>query len=303
MASYVEHILNAEIYAEMCNEDCLVSEFCKHLDLTIENLKQAKRTAPLATRRSIKSDLHNIEQNIQNAYHDLIDRCHHHYWGLAHKRAMPNKNAFAEEINIIFSRLNKTNKAYATECIKDIEEYFQLLHDIDNSAMEAKRLEQKRKAEAQERAKQNEEFKRFLDSIAEDECNWIREQQGLPSIDCELERIDGMEGLQFEHWCADILKRNGFCGVSVTRGSGDQGVDVLATKDNVKYAIQCKCYHSDLGNSPVQEINTGKVIYRCHVGAVMTNRYFTSGAKEAAEATGVLLWDRDKLVEFMSNAK
>lgn len=25
----------------------------------------------------------------------------------------------------------------------------------------------------------------------------------------------------------------------------------------------------------------------------MTNRYFTQGAKDAAEATGILLWDRD----------
>lgn len=85
----------------------------------------------------------------------------------------------------------------------------------------------------------------------------------------------------------------GFCNVEVTRGSGDQGVDVLAEKDGVKYAIQCKCYTSDLGNKPVQEVNTGKTIYRCQVGVVMTNRYFTQGAKDAAEATGILLWDRD----------
>ena len=59
------------------------------------------------------------------------------------------------------------------------------------------------------------------------------------------------------------------------------------------YAIQCKCYSSDLGNSPVQEVTTGKLIYNCHIGAVMTNRYFTQGAKIAAEADLVLLWDRD----------
>lgn len=114
--------------------------------------------------------------------------------------------------------------------------------------------------------------------------------------------VDGMDGHKFEYWCANLLRENGFINVEVTRGSGDQGVDILAEKDGIKYAIQCKCYSSDLGNKPVQEVNTGKEIYHCHIGAVMTNRFFTPGAKQAAEATGILLWDRNKLKEFIENA-
>ena len=110
-----------------------------------------------------------------------------------------------------------------------------------------------------------------------------------------------MEGHEFEHWCADLLKKNGFSNVEVTVGSGDQGVDVLARKDGIRYAIQCKCYSKDLGNKPVQEVNTGKTIYHCQIGVVMTNRYFTKGAKDAADATGVLLWDRNKLKQMMGS--
>lgn len=112
-----------------------------------------------------------------------------------------------------------------------------------------------------------------------------------------LTSIDFMEGHQFEHWCATLLQKIGFANVEVTQGSGDQGVDVLAEKDGIKYAIQCKCYSSDLGNKPIQEVNTGKAIYHCQIGAVITNRYFTQGGKEAAKATGVLLWDRDWIQE------
>lgn len=115
--------------------------------------------------------------------------------------------------------------------------------------------------------------------------------------------VDAMDGHTFEQWCAELLRKNGFVNVEVTAGSGDQGVDVIAVKDGVRYAIQCKCYSSDLSNKPVQEVHTGKSIYRCQVGVVMTNRHFTLGAKEAAEATGVLLWDRDKLEELIANAK
>ena len=122
-------------------------------------------------------------------------------------------------------------------------------------------------------------------------------------IDAEILAVDLMEGHQFEHYCADILRKNGYTDVEVTQGSGDQGVDVLAVKDGIKYAIQCKCYASDLGNKPVQEVNAGKVIYHCHVGVVMTNRFFTQGAKDAADATGILLWDRNKLVELIRSAK
>lgn len=135
--------------------------------------------------------------------------------------------------------------------------------------------------------------------IIRDEENWRREQRGLSPIECELESVDNMEGHAFEYWCAALLRRNGFADVEVTPGSNDQGVDVLAKKDGIKYAIQCKCYSSDLGNKPIQEVHTGKSLYHCQIGVVMTNRYFTQGARDAAEATGTLLWDRDKLREMM----
>jgi restriction system protein len=78
-------------------------------------------------------------------------------------------------------------------------------------------------------------------------------------------------------------------------------VDIVAVKDEIRYAIQCKCYSSDLGNKPVQEVYAGKEMYGCQVGVVMTNRHFTSGAKELAERTRVLLWDREKLIELLEN--
>lgn len=121
-------------------------------------------------------------------------------------------------------------------------------------------------------------------------------------IDCE-KNFDNMDGHSFEEFCADILRRNGYEGVTVTPGSGDQGVDIIAEKDKTKYAIQCKRYSSDLGNTPIQEVNAGKVIYGCHVACVLTNRYFTQGAKDAAQATGVVLWDRDTLLRMIEIAQ
>lgn len=117
-----------------------------------------------------------------------------------------------------------------------------------------------------------------------------------------LARIDKMDGHDFEHFTADLLRKLGYEHVEVTRGSGDQGVDVIAVKDGKRYAIQCKRYGQKLGNKPVQEVFAGKTIYGCSVAVVLTNNYFTDGAKEAAKATGVELWDRDTLRRMIDYA-
>ena len=125
------------------------------------------------------------------------------------------------------------------------------------------------------------------------------ELSGNPVMEKSLPSVDAMDGLDFEKWCADLLRKCGYQNVEITKGSGDQGTDIVAEKDGVRYAIQCKCYSSNLDNTPVQEITAGKTLYHCQVGAVMTNRYFTQGAKELAEANGILLWDRDNLQEML----
>jgi HJR/Mrr/RecB family endonuclease len=111
--------------------------------------------------------------------------------------------------------------------------------------------------------------------------------------------VDRMEGHEFEYFCAELLERCGFEAVTVTRGSGDQGVDILAFKEDIKYAIQCKNYSTPLGNKPIQEVFAGKTFYKCHVGVVMTNSTFTKGAIELADSVGVILWDKTRLDKMM----
>lgn len=114
--------------------------------------------------------------------------------------------------------------------------------------------------------------------------------------------IMSLDGHQFEYFCAELLKGNGFTNVKVTQGSGDQGVDILAIKEGVRYAVQCKNYSSSLGNTPIQEVNAGKQLYNCHVGVVMTNSTFTQGAIKLAEATGTLLWDGRHVLRLAQNS-
>ncbi len=111
--------------------------------------------------------------------------------------------------------------------------------------------------------------------------------------------LDEMEGHEFEYFCAEILEKHGFLEVEVTKGSGDYGIDILAEKDGVTYAIQCKCYSEPVGVKAVQEAYSGRDYYDRMVGAVLTNQYFTSPAVEAAKKLKILLWDRGYLESMM----
>ena len=87
----------------------------------------------------------------------------------------------------------------------------------------------------------------------------------------------------------------------MTQCSSDFGVDVIAYKDEIKYAIQCKKYSSPVGIKAVQEVIGSKAMNDCHVAVVLTNNTFTKSAIELAEKNNVLLWGRDKLLELIDN--
>lgn len=119
-----------------------------------------------------------------------------------------------------------------------------------------------------------------------------------------IQTIDNdITGVEFENISKLILEKNGFSNIIVTSTSGDYGVDILAEKDYVKYAIQCKKYSSSVGIRAVQEVIGGKAMNNAHVAVVLTNNYFTPNAKELANKNGVLLWDKNKLLEMIKEVE
>ena len=113
------------------------------------------------------------------------------------------------------------------------------------------------------------------------------------------DELDEMEGLDFEYYCAELLRNRGFIEVEVTKSSGDYGIDILAEKEGVTYATQCKRYNGPVGVKAVQEAYAGRDFYDRMVGCVLTNQYFTQPAVDAAQKLKILLWDRDYLEEMI----
>lgn len=115
----------------------------------------------------------------------------------------------------------------------------------------------------------------------------------------EEPQMDELPGRDFEFFCAELLENRGFIDVNVTKGSGDYGVDILAEKEGITFAIQCKRYSAPVGVKAIQEAYAGRDYYDCMVGAVLTNQYFTGPAVEAAKKLKILLWDRGYLDEMI----
>lgn len=118
--------------------------------------------------------------------------------------------------------------------------------------------------------------------------------QAMQSITYSINDIDLMDGHEFERFVSFIFTKMGYI-TEITRGSGDQGLDVIAEKNGVKIGIQAKCYSSKVSNTAVQEISAALRYYNCCKGMVITNNYFTNSAMELAESNDIVLWNRDIL--------
>ena len=105
------------------------------------------------------------------------------------------------------------------------------------------------------------------------------------------------DGFEFEGWVATNLKKFGW-EAKATQGSGDQGLDVIATKNGCKVGVQCKLYSSNVGNKAVQEINAAKAHFNLDKVAVLTNAGYTKSARELAMTCDVQLLSHYDIPRF-----
>lgn len=115
----------------------------------------------------------------------------------------------------------------------------------------------------------------------------------------DLSRLDSLEGIAFEHVVADLLTSRGYK-TEVTQASNDYGIDVIALKDNVRFGVQVKRYTGSVSRSAISDAVAGSRHWQCHASMVVTNSYFTNGAKQLAESTGCVLIDRAVLAQWLA---
>lgn len=113
-----------------------------------------------------------------------------------------------------------------------------------------------------------------------------------------IEDIDNMSGIGFEKYLQVLLSSSGFTHVKLT-SYYDLGVDLVARKDGITWAIQAKKYKGVVGLDAVRQVVAAKGHYKCDRAMVITNSYFTKNAKTIAESTDCVLVDRDALIRLI----
>lgn len=120
-------------------------------------------------------------------------------------------------------------------------------------------------------------------------CDEIDNQDNLVS-----QNTDSMNGIEYEEYCKNILEDAGW-DVEDTPTSGDQGVDLIASIEDVRVCIQCKCFAKAVGNKAVQEVAAGIVHWKGTHAVVVARNGFTKSARTLAESNKVILTSDSEL--------
>lgn len=144
-----------------------------------------------------------------------------------------------------------------------------------------------------QRAQKNSEYEHFREKLLP---KAIKEKR-TPGI--TMEEVDQYSGIEFEKFIGSLFETDGYS-VGYTMASNDKGVDIIARRDGISIGIQCKCYTGAVGISAVQEAFAGKNFYDLDKSMVITNSKFTKAARELAQSTNVILWDRSVLLAKIS---
>ena len=103
-----------------------------------------------------------------------------------------------------------------------------------------------------------------------------------------------MDGVEYEEYCKKILEDVGW-DVEDTPASGDQGVDLIASIEDVRVCIQCKCFAKAVGNKAVQEVAAGMIHWKGTHAVVVAKSGFTKSAKTLAASNKVILTSDSEL--------
>jgi restriction system protein len=111
--------------------------------------------------------------------------------------------------------------------------------------------------------------------------------------DAFIDYTNEMSGVEFEKFVAQNLEDGGWF-VTFTSKTGDQGVDLIAERDGVRVAVQCKRSAKPVGNKAVQEVLAGKEFSEASEACVISNQTYTKAARQLAASTGVKLLHFDE---------
>jgi hypothetical protein len=181
----------------------------------------------------------------------------------------------------------------------------------------AEELRRKRQAEEQERilAMQRQEEEKERQRLRDEEerktrlrrkAARLQEEELAKARAVRLQRLDSLLAFtprQFEEEVAQLYSRLGFQ-VELTPAVGDYGVDVMATRGGVLYAIECKKLAPDhpVSRPLVQKLHSAMHFKDATRGIFVTTSRFGGPARKFAKECGIELVDGSALCAMFERA-
>jgi restriction system protein len=102
---------------------------------------------------------------------------------------------------------------------------------------------------------------------------------------------------QFEEWCAHRLREQGFV-VSVVGGQGDHGIDLIAERDGIRTAVQCKRWFGvrSVGEPQIRDLLGAMQHERAANGLVLTTGRYSDAAVKWVQGKPIRLWGAEELM-------
>ena len=117
----------------------------------------------------------------------------------------------------------------------------------------------------------------------------------------QADNIDHLTGDDFEELLKNVFTVLRY-DVQITKKTGDQGADLILSKDGRKISVQAKRYSKTVGNKAIQEVYSSIQFYETEEAWVITTSDFTKGAIELARKTGVKLYNRYETINLIKKA-
>ncbi len=120
------------------------------------------------------------------------------------------------------------------------------------------------------------------------------------STGIDIEHIDKLSGLEFENLLIEQFQKLGYKTIK-TPTTGDFGADIIVdTKSETRFIIQCKRFKNKVNLKAVQEVVGALAHFDGDIGIVITSSSFLNSAIKLAESNDIELWDKNKLMKFLS---
>lgn len=129
-------------------------------------------------------------------------------------------------------------------------------------------------------------------------------------VEALRERLGHVPPVAFEHLVRDLLEAMGYEDVTVTKESGDKGVDVVATVQfgitTITEVVQVKRHQGSIGRPILDQLRGALPLHRALRGTIISLGAFTKGCQDAALFPGAApigLIDGRRLLELLVEHK